>query len=153
MSEFFIITTGEKWVGYGFRSFHSVVNEMIRSAEREVVMTVYVMSDVSVTNSLKKAIERGVSVEIFVYSPQIAIKPEALQELLKMKKEFRNLVIHNIEDKILHAKVLVVDGRKVLVGSANPTMGGMLKNYELGLLVDNGKIAQNILILLRRLLK
>ncbi len=153
MSDFIIITTGEKWVGYGFRSFHSVVSEMIRSAEREIVMTVYIMSDISVAESLKRAIEKGVSVEIFVYSPQVTVKPEILENLLKMKKEFNNLLIHSIEDKILHAKVIVVDGKRVLVGSANPTTGGMLKNYELGLLVNNGELAQNILLLLRRLLK
>lgn len=153
MNEFSIVTTGEKWVGYGFRSFHSVINEMIRSAEREVVMTVYVMSDKSVIESLKKAIERGISVEIFVYSSQIAPKSEVFQDLIKMRGDYGNLMIYFIEDKILHAKVLIVDGRKVLIGSANPTVGGLLKNYELGLLVDDGKTAQDILILLRRLLK
>jgi len=47
-----------------------------------------------------------------------------------------------IENDILHAKVLVADGYEVLVGSANPTFGGMVKNYEIGLLVDDVAIAQ-----------
>lgn len=153
MSEISIITTGEKWVGYGFRSFHSVVNEMITSAEREIVMSIYVISDMAVVDNLKKATERGISVEIFAYSSQNVFKSEAFQKLIKLKDEYKNLILHTIEDKILHAKVLVTDGRKVLLGSANPTAGGLLNNYELGLLVDDGKIAQSILLLLRKLVK
>ncbi|MHC1567229.1 MAG: phospholipase D family protein [Candidatus Syntropharchaeia archaeon] len=151
MSEITIVSTGEKWVGYGFRSFSSVIEEMMSVAEKEIVMTAYVISDMKVVDSVKNALERGISVEIFIYLPDSSQRTSAVNEIFKLSKEYRYLRIHTISDEVLHAKVLIVDGDRVLVGSANPTFGGMVKNYELGFLVKDGRIAQKVLTLLRRL--
>ena len=145
------VATGEKWVGYGVRSFSSMIEEIMNYAEKELVMTAYVISDMSVVKNIKKALENGISVEIFIYLPDPIHKTEATDELFRLKDEYSYLRIHMIKDKILHAKVLVADGRKVLAGSANLSFGGMVKNYELGFLVDDGRIAQKILTMLRRL--
>jgi len=151
MPELVIVTTGEKWVGYGFRSFSSAIEEMMSGAEREIVMTVYAISDTRVVEDVRKALERGVSVEIFVYLPDPSQRSGAIDEIFKLSREYRYLRIHTISDEVLHAKVLIVDGDRVLAGSANPTFGGMVKNYELGFLVKDGRIAQKVLTLLRRL--
>ena len=151
MSEITIVSTGEKWVGYGFRSFSSVIEEMMSVAEKEIVMTAYVISDMKVVDSVKNALERGISVEIFIYLPDSSQRTSAVNEIFKLSKEYRYLRIHTISDEVLHAKVLIVDGDRVLAGSANPTFGGMVKNYELGFLVKDGRIAQKVLTLLRRL--
>ena len=151
MSEITIVSTGEKWVGYGFRSFSSVIEEMMSIAEKEIVMTAYVISDMKVVDSVKNALERGISVEIFIYLPDSSQRTSAVNEIFKLSKEYRYLRIHTISDEVLHAKVLIVDGDRVLAGSANPTFGGMVKNYELGFLVKDGRIAQKVLTLLRRL--
>ena len=120
-------------------------------AEKEIVMTAYVISDMKVVDSVKNALERGISVEIFIYLPDSSQRTSAVNEIFKLSKEYRYLRIHTISDEVLHAKVLIVDGDRVLVGSANPTFGGMVKNYELGFLVKDGRIAQKVLTLLRRL--
>ncbi|MHC1611316.1 MAG: phospholipase D family protein [Candidatus Methanospirareceae archaeon] len=151
MLEITIVSTGEKWVGYGFRSFSSVIEEMMSIAEKEIVMTAYVISDMKVVDSVKNALERGISVEIFIYLPDSSQRTSAVNEIFKLSKEYRYLRIHTISDEVLHAKVLIVDGDRVLAGSANPTFGGMVKNYELGFLVKDGRIAQKVLTLLRRL--
>jgi len=151
MLEITIVSTGEKWVGYGFRSFSSVIEEMMSVAEKEIVMTAYVISDMKVVDSVKNALERGISVEIFIYLPDSSQRTSAVNEIFKLSKEYRYLRIHTISDEVLHAKVLIVDGDRVLAGSANPTFGGMVKNYELGFLVKDGRIAQKVLTLLRRL--
>ena len=145
------VATGEKWVGYGVRSFSSMIEEIMNCAEKELVMTAYVISDMNIVKNIKNALEKGISVEIFIYLPDPAHRTGATDEILRLKDEYSYLTIHMISDKILHAKVLVADGRKVLAGSANPTFGGMVKNYELGLLVEDGRIAQKILTMLRRL--
>ncbi len=56
-----------------------------------------------------------------------------------------------MSDEVVHAKVIVVDERKVLIGSANPTFSGFFTNYELGLVIESVEIAQKITLLLRRL--
>ena len=120
-------------------------------AERELVMTVYVISDMNIVKNIKNALERDTFVEIFIYLPDASYRTGATNEIFKLKDEYGHLTIHLIRDEILHAKILVADGRRVLAGSANPTFRGMMKNYELGFLVEDGKITQRILTMLRRL--
>jgi len=146
-----IVASGEKWVGYGIRSFSSVIEEIVGKAKEKLVMTVYVLSDMNVVKEIKEALERGVSVEIFIYFSSSNIRNDAVDEIIKMEKIYNYLKIRRIEDEVLHAKVLVADGKISLVGSANPTFGGMVKNYELGFLVEDQKISHRILTVLRRL--
>jgi len=145
------VATGEKWVGYGVRSFSSMIEEIMNCAEKELVMTAYVISDMNIVKNIKNALENGIAVEIFIYLPDPAHRTGTTDKIFGLKDEYNYLTIHMIRDKILHAKVLVADSRKVLAGSANLTFGGMVKNYELGFLVEDGKIAQKILTMLRRL--
>jgi len=151
MGDICIVATGERWVGYGIRSFSSVTKELMDSAKKELLMTVYVLTDTNTVSNIRGALERGVSVEIFIYSPDSFQKNQAVDEILRLEEEYDYLRIHRIEDKILHAKVLITDNRKILTGSANLTFGGMVRNYELGFLVEDAKIAQKAIRLLRRL--
>lgn len=146
-----IIATGEKWIGYGIRSFSSIIDEMMKSAKKELVLTVYVITDKNVVNNIEKALERGVSVEIFIYIPDQSEENDSIKKLHKLEHGYKYLKINNINNEVLHAKILVIDGYKILVGSANPTFGGLIKNYELGFLVEDGRVAHKILTMLRRL--
>ena len=138
-------------MGYGIRSFSSVIEEVINNARKKLVMTIYVLTDMKIVKGLQKALERGISVEIFIYFPSQYQENEAVDEIIKMESMYDYLKIHRIKNEILHAKVLVVDGETALVGSANPTFGGMVKNYELGFLVEDQKISHKILTILWRL--
>lgn len=146
-----LVATGEKWIGYGTRSFSSVISELMKNAKIELVMTIYVISDMNVIELIKSSLDRGIRVEIFIYLPDPRVDNLATQELDLMEKKYNYLKIHAIRTNVLHAKILVVDGKKVLIGSANPTYGGMVSNYEMGLLVEDGRTASNVLGLLRRL--
>jgi len=147
-----IIASGEKWIGYGVRSFSSVIGEILRDAKERLVMTIYVLTDMNVVDGIKKALERGVSVEIFMYCPDTSPHHnEAVDSIMQMSSVYEYLKIHRVENNILHAKVLLSDGRVALVGSANPTFGGMVKNYELGFLVESQKIAHKLITVMRRL--
>ncbi|GBE00100.1 type-2 restriction enzyme DpnI [bacterium BMS3Abin07] len=44
----------------------------------------------------------------------------------------------------LHAKVFIFDGKKSVVTSGNLTSGGLLHNYEYGLLVDDAELSSKI---------
>jgi len=47
------------------------------------------------------------------------------------------------EQADLHAKVIVVDRKKALVGSANLSLRGLMNNHELGVVVE-GPVAAEI---------
>ena len=145
------VATGEKWIGYGVRSFQSIIHELISKASNELVMTVYVITSMDIVDDLRNALERGVGVEIYLYSEEKQEENDAVLSILKLKDEFDYLKLYRIKEEMLHAKVLVADGDKVLSGSANFTFSGMFKNYELGFLVNDSTIAMQILTLIKRL--
>jgi len=146
-----IVASGYRWVGYGIRSFLSEIKEMLTTARNEVLMTVYIINDMEVVKLIKKSIDRGVFVEIFIYIPDYSGITDVALKILEMKDRYPNLKVTEMSDEVLHAKVIVVDGKKVLVGSANPTRAGFITNYELGLVLESVEIAQKITILLRRI--
>jgi len=154
MPQITIVTTGEKWIGYGFRSFSSVIEEMLTNAKREVVITIYMISDMKVVENVKKALEKGITIEIFINNSELVTNGnDAINAIFNLKKSYQYLRIYNIYNDVLHAKILVGDNKHVLIGSANLTFSGMVKNYELGFLINDYRIAKNILTLLRRLVK
>lgn len=146
-----LIATGEKWVGYGVRSFSSVTAELMEKTKKELVMTIYMLSDMDIVHNLLNALERGISVTIFIYAPQNPQEREAIRKLNEMNERYEYLRIHRVDEEMLHAKVLVSDRANVLMGSANATFGGMVRNYELGMFLADRKIAHRILELLWRL--
>lgn len=145
------MASGEKWVGYGIRSFSATICELVDNAMNSLTMTVYAISDTSIVRSIERALERGVSVEIYIYYTDSSSSNSSIKAILEMEEHCCNLKIHKIVDKLLHAKVTVVDGEKVMCGSANATFAGMVTNYELGVLINNQEIARKILTIMRRL--
>ncbi len=145
------MATGDSWVGSGVRSFASMIKEVIEGCRNSLSLTVYVISDREIVRSIENALERGVPVEVFIYYPNESTTNESMKKIFTLEKDYNNLLLHRISDKLLHAKVLVADGRKVITGSANVTFSGMVTNYELGLLIEDEQIAFRILDLLRRI--
>ncbi|MHA1249844.1 MAG: phospholipase D family protein [Candidatus Helarchaeota archaeon] len=147
-----IIATGEEWIGYGIRSFSEIIKELIKKAENKIYMTIYIITDLNIINHIKYALNKGISIDIFIYSHPFNVSAPIIKELTKLRKEYNYLQIHKIENRVLHAKVMIIDGKKVLLGSANITYGGLVKNYELGILINNENIASKIITLLRKLI-
>jgi cardiolipin synthase len=145
------VATGEKWVGCGVRSFQSIIHELISEASNELVMTIYVLTSMDIVDDLRSALERGLKVEIYLYTEEKQKENNALKSILQLENEYNYFKLYRIKEDMLHAKVLVADGAKVLSGSANFTFSGMTKNYELGFLVNDSAIAMNILTLVKRL--
>ena len=52
----------------------------------------------------------------------------------------RSLIADREKRAVLHAKTIVVDGRKALLTSANPTPAAYLRNIELGIVLTGGEI-------------
>ena len=56
----------------------------------------------------------------------------------------RSLIADREKRAVLHAKTIVVDHRKALLTSANPTPAAYLRNIELGVVLTGGEIAVEI---------
>ena len=77
--------------------------------------------------------------------------PEVVQKLRDLEIEYPYIKIMAVTDTMMHDMVMVADRKTVLVGSANISISGMTKNYEKGLLVHTGEVAQQVETILMRI--
>ena len=122
----------------------------MNKAENNILVTIYILSDKAIINSIKNALKKKILVEIFIYLSDKSQNKKISKEFYKLGEQYKNLKIHEVNEKLLHAKVLVVDYKYVLIGSANLTFGGMVKNYELGVLIDDEEIARKVMHLVKK---
>lgn len=144
-----MVVGGCQWVGEGVRSVGSVIAEMIDSAEKELLLTVYILSSYDVIEHIHHALARGVSVRVIMNSPDNQMP--VVQKLRDLEKEYPYIGIMGVTDTMMHARVMVADRKTVLVGSANLSISRMTKNYEMGLLVRNDEVAQQVEAILLRI--
>jgi phosphatidylserine/phosphatidylglycerophosphate/cardiolipin synthase-like enzyme len=151
-----IVVTGESWIGKGVPSVESVLRSLLRRAEDEIQWTMYSVSNEArpMLELLEAQIIRGTKVTLAVnqFSKQPAGVRNHLQRLLKGSPHFRLYDFAPADEYAkLHAKVLIVDRKVALVGSANVSRGGFLRNHEIGVLVRD-KTAAHLALVFDRLI-
>jgi len=132
-----ILATGPELIRQGIRGTEPVVEEMIQSAKKEIQVIAYVFTynAMRVLDLLDQAARKGVKVAVTVNNVK---KQES-----RVRTKLENLVgvasVFDFNDphgKQLHAKIVIADRTRAVVGSANFTWGGMFGNYEIGLLIE-----------------
>jgi cardiolipin synthase len=145
------VGTGPEFLKQGIRGVESVVEELLGSAKKELHVAAYVFTPqaVHVIDLMETAARNGV--EIMLVINDLESQDRMIRERLKsLRKEFTSFVLvdlSNLEKGQLHAKTIVADRRRALIGSANFTWSGLVANYELGVLVEGDicwKLAQLI---------
>jgi len=127
---------------------------MITSATEEIQMLAYLLrpSAKPILGLLNDAARRGIRITIIMNS--IQSQPEVIRKWLKNISSDSPLVkvidFKRQRGALLHAKVLVVDRKKALVGSANFSWGGMVGNYEVGVTLE-GECAWKMACIVDRL--
>lgn len=131
----------------------AVVVELIDQAMLDILLVGFaVHNEPSIASALKRARKRDVSITLLVERPAdnpgftgSAPFPGLDATRLHWPAEARQ------GGASLHAKVLVIDGRSALIGSANLTAAALGKNLECGLLVHGGPVPADIRAHIRRL--
>lgn len=141
MSRVEIVATGSEFIKEGIRGFESVLEELITGAEKEIHLVAYLItsSALPVLHMLEKASERGVRVVLMVnsvYELEEKVKSYLFRLHERSGTLFQIVSFRDFMNRELHAKIIVVDRRKALVGSANLSWGGIAGNYEMGILVE-----------------
>jgi len=135
-----ILATGLELIGKGIRGIEPVIEEIIRQANSEIHLMAYLVtpSAMKILRLLDEAAERGVKIRMVINNlgSQDATIVSALKSMSKKHPHVRIFNFNDPRGRQLHAKVIVVDRKKAVVGSANLSWGGMYSNYEIGLLVD-----------------
>jgi phosphatidylserine/phosphatidylglycerophosphate/cardiolipin synthase-like enzyme len=150
------IVTGLGWMGSGFGSIDSALEDIIASAQKELTILAYSMSDGAdgLLLSICERLSDGVRVTMVVdrLTDQYGRVPV---RLLEMAKDYpSNCLIYDFsaESNVhLHAKAVIADRQRAIVGSANLSWHGLVSNHELALRVDGpavGEIARAVDLLL-----
>lgn len=149
-----ILVTGIGWSGSGFESIGSVLEQMVAQSKNEILIGAYSIGTVNegFFNQFERALERGVRLVMLVnrYNEQ----PEyARGHIDRLRFAHLNVEIYSVEcpeGEDFHAKLVVVDRNKAIIGSANLSWRGLACNYELGAYVE-GSMADEAARALERL--
>jgi len=139
-----IVVTGTEWMGSGVGSIESVITDLFKSAVNEIYISAYSIGNSSdlIFKWLEKALSRGVNIKMVInrLSEQPAEVRGKLNNFILIYPHFQLFEFQSSEHVDLHAKVIVVDHEKALVGSSNLSKRGLITNYEMGVYIE-GKVA------------
>jgi phosphatidylserine/phosphatidylglycerophosphate/cardiolipin synthase-like enzyme len=128
----------------GIRPTHVVVREILRSAKRSVAILGYELSKGGkIVGQLIDAAARGA--EMTIVCDRDSEGPEVVQEGWDDSIQAPELLVNTPlgGSKKMHCKVLCVDGRDLLITSANFTFHGMQGNIEFGVRLRDRESASN----------
>ena len=152
-----IVWTGPSKISAGVRNTKPVIEEMLKSAvpgERITIIDYVITSNAeSIVDQMKSCLADGVDIDLIVD------KSSANERHLKKCFAEKSLVKPTIFERKgyeggwykVHAKVIIIGDRQMLVGSASLTALGIEVNFELGLLVQ-GPTVKKMLALVKKMI-
>jgi PLD-like domain len=144
-----LVVTGLAWLGGGTQAIERTLVDLIQTAERELALVVYAMSagPARVWDALEQAVDGGIRCTLVVDRLE-AQNPHMRERLRQLRN--RHIATFEVIDFLgeddndhLHAKIVVADRTRALVGSANLTAHGLLLAHELAVLLE-GPVAEEI---------
>ena len=118
------------------------------AAEEILIATPYFVPGPRIIRSLLRAVRRGVRVRLL-----LPARSDVPLVLLLGRSSYATLLrggveIFELEREILHAKVMLIDGERTVIGSANLDQRSFHRNFEINCLVDNIQFGRQIRALL-----
>jgi cardiolipin synthase len=139
MTEVQILATGPELVREGARAIEPVIEELMLHAKTEIHMVAYVFTPQAsrFLTLLKETAERGIRLTIVVNHMEGQDRT-VRDRLMSLAGTFAHAKVTSFSKNgvQLHAKAVVADRKRAVVGSANFSWGGMATNYELGVLLE-----------------
>jgi cardiolipin synthase len=130
-----VAVTGNAWMRNGVGSIRNLMETAFSNANNEILIAIYAIStNEEFLKMLKDTLVRGIRICMIVnkFETQHAI---AKKEIMRISNLYENFILfdfipdNDFED--LHAKIIVIDHKYALVGSANLSTNGLFRNYEL----------------------
>jgi cardiolipin synthase len=157
MTEPRVVATGHSWLGAGTGSVDSALEDLMREAKREVQVAAYRVTT-SASDFLRLLNARlDAGVRVFLVVNRLDAQDGPIQASLRdLAKRYAHFELYDFRPKgdreDLHAKVIIVDRERALLGSANLTGRGLVANHELGVVLS-GKIARELSVALDKLVQ
>jgi cardiolipin synthase len=106
------------------------LRSLIDSAETSVDVYAEVLRDPELLQALEAAAQRGVTVRVI-------ISPSASFDSERASLEASGVQVRLLRSLYVHAKMIMVDGQRVFVGSQNISTTSLDQNRELGIIVSD----------------
>ena len=133
------------WAGevhvYANREIKPIILQLIQRAERTVDVQMYTFTEQEVIRALQAAQSRGVIVRVLL-DPNQSANLKNVDQLIN-----RHIAVKWAPvtlPAIMHRKLLIVDGRQALLGSANWTHNAFTRSYEVDVLLDDPAALQRL---------
>lgn len=142
-----LVWTGASTPLVSTRKTEQVLLETIETSKNKLFIVSYVAYDVdSIVTALRRAIGRGVKVEILMESTLDYGGRISMDSIALFKREVPEAILYwwNESGASVHAKCAVSDGKVAFVTSANLTGAAMEKNMELGIKIEGGDIPRRL---------
>ncbi len=137
------------------RKTYPVLKEMITSAQKNITLTGYSISDHfdDLLDLIHLKSKQGITVELFLnnYNETKHIFKDINISNRSFFKVYSYSGIDGDEMASLHAKTMIVDERKVFISSANLSYHGMVSNIEIGVMIDSKTKALQVLDIFKEL--
>jgi len=123
----------------------------IASASEEILIAnPYFVPGPRIIRSLLRAAKRGVRVRLLLPSRSdvpivLMVGRSSYSALLRGGVE-----IYEVEKQILHAKVMLIDGERTVIGSANLDQRSFHRNFEINAMIESSVFGQQIDTMLRK---
>lgn len=135
-----ILSSGDIFVEEGVISIESKLLEMLDNTKHDLYIVMYTVSGKpqNFWNKLENLLKKGIQVN-FIIEGSIQHQRKTINILSNMQKyENFNLYFYSDENP-LHAKLIVSDGEKAILGSANISGGGLVQNHEIAVYIEGEK--------------
>ncbi len=142
-----VVVSGSTWMGSGLGSIESALYRLFEQANDEVTIVAYAISSAAAMlfEQLITVLQRGIRVRLLIN--RFARQPASVQKQCRdLQRRFPSLVqvlsfTPQNDEADLHAKIVLVDRKHVLVGSANLSLRGLMDNHELGVVIEGAGAA------------
>ena len=136
------------------RSYEQAIIQLLDNAKESIVISMYSISLGTKTNNpirlllndLLEARQRGVSIKIYLntrFKSTNRGKISFIDSPVFKELEEKGVIIHFIpSNRRLHDKLIVVDNRYVVEGSANWSISALKNNFESSTLIDSPDLAK-----------
>jgi len=109
---------------------------LIAQATQSIKIYAQIINDYQITGALKKAAQRGIKIDILTSANMHTNTMRYLKRA--------GINIHQSKHYYIHAKVLIVDNNKALIGSINLSQPSLDKNRELAVLTRDKTVLKQL---------
>lgn len=123
---------------------HAFLVNIASASEDLLIVSPYFVPGPRIIRSLLRAARRGVRVRLL-----LPARSDVPLILLVGRSSYGTLLrggveIYELEEEILHAKVMLVDGERTIIGSANLDQRSFHRNFEINGIIDGAAFGRQI---------